>query len=154
MPLVGHGTTGGNGPHSYLCPMSLVRISTLKVLRLERFACGKISNEFHQFFLVHIRNSPKSHSRLRPVNHIVTLKGRRRRRLRVVFLCGPNEKVDDVFVALKNQRGDAASAKIIEPPPIRGNPCSAKFLTGGEKSSLPLIHGLTVCWSVDTTSSI
>src|SRR5258706_11964181 len=35
---------------------------------------------------------------------------------------------------------------------MRGNSCAARFLTGGEKSSLPLNHGLTVCWSVDTTS--
>src|SRR5271170_7714562 len=35
---------------------------------------------------------------------------------------------------------------------MSGNSCAAKFLTGGEKSSLPLNHGLTVCWSVDTTS--
>src|ERR1700677_3306170 len=35
---------------------------------------------------------------------------------------------------------------------MRGNPCAARSLTVGEKSSLPLNHGLTVCWSVDTTS--
>src|SRR6266568_3399530 len=35
---------------------------------------------------------------------------------------------------------------------MRGNSCAARVLTGGEKSSLPLNHGLTVCWSVDTTS--
>src|SRR5580658_1912229 len=35
---------------------------------------------------------------------------------------------------------------------MSGNSCASRFLTGGEKSSLPLNHGLTVCWSVDTTS--
>src|SRR5580698_1059056 len=37
---------------------------------------------------------------------------------------------------------------------MRGNPCPVRSLTGGEKSSLPLNQGLTVCWSVDTTSMI
>src|SRR6266404_9826596 len=35
---------------------------------------------------------------------------------------------------------------------MRGKPSAAKSLTGGEKSTLPLNHGLTVCWSVDATS--
>src|SRR5258708_32281034 len=37
-------------------------------------------------------------------------------------------------------------------PPISGKPSSAKSFTGGTKASLPLNHGLTVCWSVDATS--
>src|ERR1041384_8289468 len=37
---------------------------------------------------------------------------------------------------------------------MSGNPCSLRFLTGGEKSSLPLNHGLTVCWTVETTSRV
>src|SRR6266576_3976253 len=35
---------------------------------------------------------------------------------------------------------------------MRGNPRPAKSYTGGEKSSLPLNHGFTVCWSEETTS--
>src|SRR2546426_12549561 len=31
-------------------------------------------------------------------------------------------------------------------------PISAKSYTGGEKSSLPLNHGFTVCWSDESTS--
>src|SRR5258705_12695007 len=37
-------------------------------------------------------------------------------------------------------------------PPTRLNPAEAKSLTGGEKSSRPSNHGLTVCWSEDGTS--
>src|SRR2546430_2037336 len=35
---------------------------------------------------------------------------------------------------------------------MRGKPRPAKSYTGGEKSSLPLNHGFTVCWSAETTS--
>src|SRR5712671_499252 len=35
---------------------------------------------------------------------------------------------------------------------MSGNPRPAKSYTGGEKSSLPLNHGFTVCWSDETTS--
>src|SRR3974377_866777 len=37
-------------------------------------------------------------------------------------------------------------------PPTRGNPSLAKSTTAGEKSSLPLNQGLTVCCSDDATS--
>src|SRR5207247_2381211 len=34
----------------------------------------------------------------------------------------------------------------------RGNPLLARSFTGGERSTLPVNHGLTVCWSEDATS--
>src|SRR5712671_6633759 len=37
-------------------------------------------------------------------------------------------------------------------PPISGKPWAAGSVTGGEKGSFPLNHGLTVCWSVEATS--
>src|ERR1700722_15466029 len=85
----------------------------LKALRTECFGFAKILCEFNQFFFIQVRSGPKSHSRLRPVNHIVTLKGRRRCRLWVVFLCRPYEEVDDVIVPLEDERGHTAPAKII-----------------------------------------
>src|SRR6266576_2003924 len=53
------------------------------------------------------------------------------------------------MVALPSGRGSPTYSSL---PPMSGKPRPAKSYTGGEKSSLPLNHGFTVCWSDDCTS--
>jgi len=71
---------------------------------------------------------------------------------RVRFLGGHNKNVDDVLAACIDQRGDVLAAENIETPADQGKSFIRKILNRGTNASLPLNHGLTVCWSVEATS--
>jgi len=58
-----------------------------------------------------------------------------------------------MLLALKNQRRHVTPADIIKPSADKRETLRRQIFYGGEKSSLPLNHGLTVCWSVEATSS-
>src|SRR5271155_2247619 len=77
--------------------------------------CFIVLNKFHQFFFVQVRHRPKRHPGFRPMDYIVTLNGRRRGGFGILFIYWPDDKIDDVFVAMENKRGHAASADVIKP---------------------------------------
>ena len=58
---------------------------------------------------------------------------------------GPHVFVDQVLAMTVHERRDRPLIEVVQPAPTSGKPCAVKSLTGGEKSSLPLNQGLTVC---------
>jgi hypothetical protein len=62
----------------------------------------------------------------------------------------PDEQVNDMLVVLENQSADDAVVNVIEPTADQRK--ALRCQVGGEASSLPLNHGLTVCSSEVVTS--
>lgn len=76
---------------------------------------GEILPKFQQFLFVQIRDCPEIHAAIGPMHDVVALDRWNRRRFQDRSGGRPNEKVDNMFVPLKNQCRRGVAIKIIKP---------------------------------------